>query len=197
MINCLECGKPTNNPKFCSKSCSASYGNRLRPKKQKQYKRNCLYCSTPTNNSKYCSKECWHKHRSFQVSLHPCLNCAKLISKNKIFCDNKCQSEHNYKQFIYRWKQGLEKGLRGKYGTSVYIRRYLFEKYDSKCCQCGWNKKNPVTGKSPLNIEHIDGDCLNNKEENLLLLCPNCHSLTPTYGSLNKNSSRKGRHKND
>jgi 5-methylcytosine-specific restriction endonuclease McrA len=31
---------------------------------------------------------------------------------------------------------------------------------------------------------------LNHNEKNLNLLCPNCHSLTPTYGSLNKGNGR-------
>ena len=33
----------------------------------------------------------------------------------------------------------------------------------------------------PLELEHIDGDRLNNCLENLKLLCPNCHALTPTW----------------
>lgn len=32
-----------------------------------------------------------------------------------------------------------------------------------------------------LEVEHIDGVTENNDESNLLLLCPNCHSLTPTW----------------
>jgi len=32
-----------------------------------------------------------------------------------------------------------------------------------------------------LELEHVDGNNSNNVEENLLLLCPNCHSLTPTW----------------
>ena len=64
------------------------------------------------------------------------------------------------------------------------------EKHDSKCQKCGWSEKNETTGNIPLEIHHIDGDCCNNSEENLQLLCPNCHSLTPNYGSLNKNSKR-------
>ena len=35
-------------------------------------------------------------------------------------------------------------------------------------------------------IHHIDGNHYNNEESNLQLLCPNCHSLTPTFGALNK-----------
>jgi hypothetical protein len=34
---------------------------------------------------------------------------------------------------------------------------------------------------------------MNNKEENLILLCPNCHSLTSTFGSLNIGNGRKYR----
>ena len=81
---------------------------------------------------------------------------------------------------------------------SFFIRRYIFEKYNSHCCQCGWGEVNKITGKIPLQIHHIDGNCENNKEENLQLLCPNCHSLTETYGILNKgNSKRKNRHLRD
>lgn len=74
-----------------------------------------------------------------------------------------------------------------------YIRRYLFEENNSKCSKCGWGEIHPITKKIPLTINHIDGNCLNNTIDNLELLCPNCHSLTPNYGSLNKGSGRKKR----
>ena len=41
-----------------------------------------------------------------------------------------------------------------------------------------------------LQIDHIDGNSDNHKEENLILICPNCHSLTLTYGARNKGSGR-------
>lgn len=60
---------------------------------------------------------------------------------------------------------------------------------NNNCCEvCGYNTPNPYTGKSILQIHHIDGNCLNNKEENLQLLCPNCHCLTENFGSRNKNA---------
>lgn len=34
-----------------------------------------------------------------------------------------------------------------------------------------------------LHIDHIDGDFLNNLEENLRFLCPNCHAQTATFGN--------------
>lgn len=47
-----------------------------------------------------------------------------------------------------------------------------------------------MTGKVPVVADHIDGDWQNNRPENLRLLCPNCDSLQPTYGGLNKGNGR-------
>lgn len=67
---------------------------------------------------------------------------------------------------------------------------YLIKKFGEKCMDCGWSEKNRVTGKCPIELEHIDGDSENNNLDNLKLLCPNCHSLTPTYKALNKGRGR-------
>ena len=124
-----------------------------------------------------------------------CLNCGKeLYKKNQLYCDSHCQMEYQHNQYIERWKNGLETGLRGEYQISLHIRRYLFEKYNNRCAKCGWGEVNLFTECVPLEVHHIDGDYTNNKEDNLLLLCPNCHSLTETYKSLNKNG-RSGRKK--
>lgn len=59
----------------------------------------------------------------------------------------------------------------------------LIELRGHKCEDCGlteW-KNQPI----PLEAHHIDGDKCNNTLENLLLLCPNCHTLTSNYGSKN------------
>ena len=69
----------------------------------------------------------------------------------------------------------------------------MFRKYKNKCQLCGCGETNKFTNRIPLQIHHIDGDCTNNDESNLQLLCPNCHSLTSNFGSLNKNSKRVDR----
>ena len=67
-----------------------------------------------------------------------------------------------------------------------YLKNYLFEINDSKCQNCGWGEINEYTGKTPLEVDHIDGDSQNNSFDNLRLLCPNCHSQTATFGSKNR-----------
>lgn len=116
-----------------------------------------------------------------------CLNCGKeLIGAQQKYCSNKCQLDFQRKEYISRWKNGEESGLRGQKDLSVHVRDYLLEKYNYHCQKCGWGEINPTTGRVPLEIHHVDGDFRNCEESNLEVLCPNCHSLTPNFGSLNK-----------
>lgn len=125
-----------------------------------------------------------------------CINCGDLLSRhNSKFCSHKCQREYEQKEWVRRWKEGKETGIIGEYGISPHLKNYLFKKYNNKCAQCGWGEINPYTNKIPLEVEHIDGNYLNNSEENLILLCPNCHSLTATYKGANKGNGRKERKK--
>ena len=121
-----------------------------------------------------------------------CLNCGKVLSNRQTkYCSNICQADYQYKQYINRWKSGEETGLSGEYSISQHIRKYLMNKYSCKCQLCGWGKVNPYTNTIPLEIHHIDGDYKNNNEDNLQLLCPNCHALTETYKSHNKNGRKQ------
>ena len=57
---CLNCQKETTNPKFCNRSCAASYNNKVKPKRQKEIKL-CIICGKPAkqyNNSNRMSKYC-------------------------------------------------------------------------------------------------------------------------------------------
>lgn len=121
-----------------------------------------------------------------------CKNCGReIIGRGRLYCNNKCQQEYQYKTYIKRWKDGSENGLIGEYALSRHIERHIRDKFGNKCCICGWHEVNKFTGKVPLEIHHIDGNYKNNSEDNLQLLCPNCHSLTETYKGANRGSGRK------
>lgn len=77
------------------------------------------------------------------------------------------------------WNKGLFTNTFFEYGGRGSHRAALIEERGHRCEMCKnetWNGK-PIT----LELEHIDGDKKNNIKENLKLLCPNCHSQTPTW----------------
>lgn len=171
----------------------------LHSKKKIKYCLNCGKEIIGKNKTlkKFCNSSCSASYNNkLRKETKFCLHCGRpLVHNNKKFCNSYCQASFEYKKWIFRWKAGEESGLRGKYGISQHLKRYLFEKYNYKCARCGWGEKNPHTNTIPLEVEHIDGDFTNNKGENLILLCPNCHSLTSTYKGANKGNGRKERKK--
>lgn len=93
------------------------------------------------------------------------------------------------------WSKGIKLGfkrplsdyLSNKFSISSYklknrlIKERILESKCSNCLNKTWMKNN-----IPLELDHIDGNPLNNDLKNLRLLCPNCHALTPNYRGKNK-----------
>ena len=116
-----------------------------------------------------------------------CLNCGSLIPNRNVYCNNKCQGEYSTKITFTK----IENGDTSFYGDTY--KKYLIYKFGNKCMKCSWDEINPTTGLVPIQLEHKDGNSENNNLNNLELLCPNHHSLTPTYGALNKGNGRTKR----
>ena len=59
---------------------------------------------------------------------------------------------------------------------------------ENKCKECGiseWNGKELIC-----HLDHINGDSTDHRKKNLRMLCPNCHSQTPTYCGKNIKKNR-------
>jgi hypothetical protein len=124
--------------------------------------------STKTYSCKNCGIEKKLSHQSFNI-----------------YCSKKCNGEGQHKDAVERFKAG-------KVSDRDTLRKMLKE-FNGDICVCcniaGVYNGNPIT----LQVDHADGDAGNNMPDNLRLICPNCHSQTPTFGARNKGKGRKAR----
>ncbi len=103
------------------------------------------------------------------------------------FCSNRCQRDYSFKQWIDAW---LKNEITAS-AASSRVKRALIRIVGNKCERCGWCEVHPITGNVPVQVHHEDGDDSNNRRDNVKLLCPNCHSLTPNYAALNTRKTPK------
>lgn len=160
----------------------------------------CPVCSNPfltKQNKKYskatCSRVCSNKFFIRKIKNTPntfkCINCNKedlfvASTKNK-YCCIKCKVDFEHKTQI------LPQFNRGHVSNRKVLKKILTNLYGYKCVCCGlenWLNK-PVS----LELDHIDGNSSNNDPSNLRMLCPNCHSQTPTWKARNKGNGRGSR----
>ena len=197
-INCECCGleinrKPSQIKRAkhttCSKKCAVELAKKLNKNIRK-----CVYCHTEfeaTSGSpkKFCSKSCSasfnNPRKKSKIPIKVCHHCGiEYQNSNEKFCTHKCSTDNVVKKsmeaYVSSWTV--------KPGSTIPKRYIILTKWYS-CSECGiseWNDK-PIT----LQLDHIDGNADNNHEDNLRLLCPNCHSQTDTFGAKNKGNGRQ------
>lgn len=112
-----------------------------------------------------------NKIKEFNIDISHFLGCK--INKNRT-----PKNKQTAKDILVK----TDEGIRLK---ASLLRRALDEinvSYECDSCKINsWNSK-----KLTLQIDHIDGNYLNNTKENLRYLCPNCHSQTSNWGFKSK-----------
>jgi 5-methylcytosine-specific restriction endonuclease McrA len=135
------------------------------------------YCSRSCSNSRNHSEETINKIREGVLRTD-----AKRGPLNEESLAKWKSSISNHYKKLNESKPFDELGLRPK-------RAFIFNEQGGQCLQCGlaeWQGE-PIA----LELDHINGDRLNNTRDNLRLLCPNCHSLTETWRGRNIQDHKK------
>lgn len=117
------------------------------------------------------------EQRSAKITLK-CDYCGQEFKRAPSKIDNSKSGLHfccrEHKDLAQRLGSGEEflKMRPDHYGTTVSDYRTLaFRTYPHKCAVCGWDEDEDV-----LQVHHIDSNHNNNDINNLMILCPICHS---------------------
>jgi hypothetical protein len=159
----------------------------------------CLNCNKENKKEKhkFCSLSCSASFNNKGIRRNSipnksyekikCFTC-KTLTSNKKYCSHSCQQE-------YQRNKINESIINGSYigamHNTKYLKAFLIDLREHKCEEC----KNTEWLNNPINLEleHINGDSSDNNLINLKLLCPNCHSYTPTYKGKNIGNSKRER----
>lgn len=142
----------------------------------------CKECDSPTATV-FCSRHCsvtWNnRNRPKRSRTKTCKGCGvEKITSQYTFCTTCIGNRlhiHTAKSLDEcNWDDGR--------------RRYLLRNRPHQCQQCletQWLGL-PI----PLEMDHIDGNSDNNAEDNLRLICPNCHAQSPFNKGKNRGRGR-------
>jgi 5-methylcytosine-specific restriction endonuclease McrA len=164
-MNCLNCGKETKNPKFCSRSCSAKISNRFRTVSEESKLKRSIALTGRIGWSRW-----------IKVPLEVVQKRKNSYTKEKRLLAN-IKSSNTLKS---RWVDITVPFIESDaiFASKCTLRKYLIWK-DARCRKCNisnWQEE-PIT----FEIHHLDGNTKNNRLSNTTLLCPNCHSQTHNY----------------
>lgn len=171
-LSCGHCNEqvyipPNRIPKFkyCSRKCMAAAAlirNVI----------SCIVCETKfhvihtrANSAKYCSEKCYHRGQLGKGTVKiQCAECGNSLltspSRKRTYCSQRCKNSATHK----KWPRNL---------TLAYAKDRLRQLGEmDKCHRCGFSEVPEV-----LQIHHEDRNRRNNSRENLIPLCPTCHSV--------------------
>lgn len=101
-------------------------------------------------------------------------------------------SKHN--RLFDEWKNGGDYPSNATTRFCSWVREKLLEYNNYACSKCGWSEVSR-NGTIPLEVDHIDGNWMNQKFDNIRILCPNCHALTDNWKIYNKGNNENSRYR--
>lgn len=188
--------------RFCTSKCARGFSTKAKRKEinkivSKKLRTLCEYgCNEKALYTLKNGKKCCNNHSSkcLAVKKKNSDGLKKAYKENRMNCDH-LDGKRN-------WAKGKTRGtdirLSNIYGTvddalskfsklkRVNIRKIIIQEKlldHTKCSMCGltsWRNKS-IT----MDLDHINGDCMDHRLENLRFICPNCHSQTTTYKAKN------------
>ena len=130
----------------------------------------CSFCGSKIlkYGSQFCSTDCSNKSRSVVETEEQKIKRLERERLDELFKDyNGVEKQNKIKNFKFE-----------------SLRARIILEQNNCCGNCGISEWHG--NKISLELDHIDGNNKNNNRENLICLCPNCHSITPTWRGRNK-----------
>ena len=136
------------------------------------------YCSLQCRNSRTFTKEAKLKK---SIKSKKAWDDGRMdVNDYSVINNDPTKIEKSKETWINKYLKEREEGTLHSWDT---IRKYHFIQKNYTCEVCGTHEWNGET--TPLELHHIDGDLTNNTDENLQVVCPNCHAQTPNYRGRN------------
>ncbi len=151
-MNCLRCGDSTENPKFCSRSCAATYNNKKYPKRH-------------TISEQWVCVKCGG-HKDYRAT--QCLKCKRTEDKERQDNLTLAEATHNNGNARVKWSQ-IRKWARRDMERAGRL---------SKCEACDFTARVEVS--HIVSIANFPETALIgeiNAQDNMRGLCPNHHTL--------------------
>lgn len=174
--------------RFCNKKCARSFSTREKRKEinikvSKKLKKHytCEKCNRKFKKSQSYIAHVGHCGKEKRSSLT--LEAITLGGKNGGLA-TKLKRLNDYKTL--EWGELIK-----QYSIRTLKHHIILKEQNGKCGNCGINKWMDQT--LILQLHHIDGNHKNMERQNLICLCPNCHSITNNFCFKGKKHTEKSK----